>query len=131
MLAATSAAAFLSGCASVNTVERQAPVAERQMVADKRIITDKTLDRIVGIVGVNEATIGTGFLKIQLELLNRTTSTQNFSYRVEWFDANGIVVNTPAAVWIERQILPQQTLAITAVAPTESTKDFRVQLFRK
>lgn len=130
-LVAVAAIAFLSACASVNTVERQNPVGERQMVPDRRVITDRALDRIVSIVGVNEATISTGLLKIQVELLNRTTSTQNFSYLIEWFDANGMIVGSPTSTWINRQILPQQTLAITAIAPNESAKDFRIQLARK
>lgn len=121
----------VAGCSSVNTVERQTPVAQRQVVADKRVITDPGLNRAVSIVGVNEANVADGFLKIQIELLNRTTSTQNFKYQIEWFDAAGMVVKTPTTAWIDRQILPQQTLAITAVAPTASAKDFRIQLYRK
>ncbi len=125
------AAVFLSACASVNTVERQAPVGKRQMVPDRRVITDRTLDRIVSVVGVNEATISTGLLKIQVELLNQTTSTQDFGYLIEWFDANGMIVGSTSSMWMNRQILPQQTVAITAIAPNESVKDFRIQLARK
>jgi uncharacterized protein YcfL len=130
LLVAT-AAAFLSACASVNTVEQQTPEGRRQMVADNRVITDPTLDRIVSVVGMNQAIVSTGFLKIQVELLNRTSSIQNFAYLVEWFDANGMIVSAPNSTWMNRQILPQQTVDITAIAPNESVRDFRIQLARR
>ncbi len=125
------AAASLSACASVNTVERQTPVGRSQTVPDRRVITDQTLNRIVTILGVNEATISGGLLKIQVELLNQTTDTQNFAYLIEWFDANGMIVSSTSSVWMNRQILPQQTMDITAIAPNASVKDFRIQLARK
>lgn len=87
----------LIGCSTVNTVERAQPVAERQMVADKRIVTDASVNRRVSIVGLNEATISTGFVKLQIELLNRTSSPYSFRYHVEWFDDKGMLVQTPSS----------------------------------
>ena len=118
---------LLSSCTTVNTVEREKPVGMKQMVADKRLITDDTLKRKVSIVGVNEATTSGGFLQVQIEVLNRKNSMQDFSYRFEWFDMNGMLLNTPTSVWIPRQIEGQETLSITAVAPTTTAKDFRVK----
>lgn len=119
--------ALLTGCAStVNTVERAAPVGQRQMVNDKRIITDASLNRGVRIVGVNEAP--GEFLKIQVELLNTTSSLRGFNYRFEWFDANGVQVNTPTSTYIPRQIEGRESIFISAVAPTPTAKDFRLKL---
>ncbi len=97
------------------------------MIADKRAITDDTLKRKVSIVGLNEGMTPGGFLQVQIELLNRKNSMQDFSYRFEWFDMNGMLVDTPTSVWIPRQIEGQETLSITAVAPTSTAKDFRVK----
>lgn len=119
--------AMLSSCTTVNTVERATPVGTKQMVADKRVITDDTLKRKVSIVGVNESTTSGGFLQVQIEVLNQKNSMQDFSYRIEWFDMNGMLVDTPTSVWIPRQIEGQETLTITAVAPTTTAKDFRVK----
>lgn len=116
-----------TSCTTVNTVERETPVGTKQMVADKRVITDDTLKRKVSIVGVNENTTSGGFLQVQIEVLNQKNSMQDFSYRFEWFDMNGMLVNTPTSVWIPRQIEGQETLSITAVAPTTTAKDFRVK----
>ena len=104
------------------------PVGTRQMISDKRVITDSTLNKKVSIVGLNEATTSGGFLQVQIEVLNQKNSMQEFSYNFEWFDMNGMLVNTPTSVWIPRQIEGQEILTITAVAPTATAKDFRVKL---
>ncbi len=122
------AAAFLiTGCSStVNTVERAAPVGQRQMVNDKRIITDSGLNRGVRIVAVNEAP--GEFLKVQVELLNTTGSLKSFNYRFEWFDANGVQVNPSASTYLPRQIEGKESIFISGIAPTPSAKDFRLKL---
>lgn len=126
-IAALAGLALVTGCAStMNTVERSAPVGQRQMVNDKRIITDTGLNRAVRIVGVNE-TPGE-FLKIQVELINTTSSLKSFNYRFEWFDQNGIIINTPTSTFISRQIEAKASLFISAVAPTPTAKDFRLKL---
>jgi uncharacterized protein YcfL len=120
-------AASFSSCTTVNTVERESPVGTRQMIADKRVVTDSSLNKKVSIVGLNESTTNGGFLRVQIEVLNRKNSMQNFSYLIEWFDMNGMLMNTPASVWIPRQIEGQETLTITTVAPTTTARDFRIK----
>ena len=116
-----------ASCTTVNTVERATPIGTKQVIADKRVITDDTLKRKVNIVGLNEGMTPGGFLQVQIEVLNQKNSMQTFSYRFEWFDMNGMLVDTPTSVWIPRQIEGQETLTITAVAPTTTAKDFRVK----
>lgn len=120
-------AATMSSCTSVNTVERETPIGTRHVIADKRVITDESLANKVSIIGVNDATTPGGFLQIQIEVLNENRSMQDFNYRIEWFDMNGMAINTPSSVWIPRQIEGKETLTITAVAPTPTAKDFRVK----
>ncbi len=115
----------LSACTTINTVERSESVGQRQMVSDKRILTDASLNRAVRIIGVNE-TPG-DFLRVQVELQNTTGSLKNFSYRFEWFDATGMLVNTPTSTYIPRQIEGKESLFISAIAPTPTAKDFRVK----
>lgn len=117
----------LTSCTTVNTVERETPIGTKQMIADKRVITDSTLNKKITIIGLNEGMTNGGFLQVQIEVLNRKNSMQDFSYRFEWFDMNGMLVDTPTSVWIPRQIEGQETLAIAAVAPTTTAKDFRVK----
>ena len=116
-----------TSCTTVNTVERATPIGTKQVIADKRVITDLTLNKKVSIVGMNEGMTPGGFLQVQIEVLNRKNSMQAFNYRFEWFDTNGMLIDTPTSVWIPRQIEGQETLTITAVAPTTTAKDFRVK----
>ncbi|HHT9110346.1 MAG TPA: DUF1425 domain-containing protein [Candidatus Brocadiaceae bacterium] len=119
---------FFPSCSTVNTVERETPTGTRQPIADKRIITDVTLNRKVSIVGLNEGATNGGFLQIQIEVLNLRNSMQEFSYNIEWFDKNGMLVSSPSIVWIPKQIEGRETMTITAVAPATTVKDFRIKL---
>lgn len=121
----------LTGCSTVNTVERAEPLAQKQMTADKRIITDASLNRHVNVVGINETTISTGFAKVQVELLNKTSSPYSFRYHFEWFDGQGMLVPSPTSSWIDRRIQAKETMSILSIAPTETAKDFRLKLISK
>ena len=121
---------FIS-CTTVNTVERATPIGTKQVIADKRVITDDTLKRKVSIVGMNEGMTQGGFLQVQIEVLSQKNSMQSFSYRFEWFDMNGMLVDTPTSVWIPRQIEGQETLTITAVAPYNNRKGFSGEIHGK
>ena len=118
----------LSGCSTVNTVERAQPIGQRQMVADKRVITDAGLNRKVRIVGVNETTGAGGLLKIQIEVLNTTSSLQRFNYKFEWFDDTGNLINNAAPGFLPREIEGKESLFLGAIGPTPNTKDFRLKL---
>jgi uncharacterized protein YcfL len=63
-----------------------------------------------------------------VELLNRTGSPQNFNYHFEWFDQNGMQVNNSSTAVIADQIDGMEDKFISAVAPTEACKDFRLKL---
>ncbi|MEI8243598.1 MAG: YcfL family protein [bacterium] len=126
--AACAAALLLGGCANtMNTLEPAGTVAQRQMLSDKRLITDTTLHNRVQPVGINTATGPGGFLKIQVELMNTTGRAHRFTYRIEWFDEAGMIINSPIAVSTPRTIEGGETIAITAMAPTDRAKDFRIK----
>ena len=131
MLGFALALVSLTGCTTVNTVERAEPAAARQMVTDKRVITDSSLNRRVGVVGVNESLLPGDYLRVQVEVLNSTRSVQRFSYRVEWFDASGTLVSTAASNSVQREIQGKESLFLTAVAPSPSARDFRIKLIEQ
>lgn len=129
LLSIVPACALLVGCTTVNTVERADPVGQRQMVDDKRVITDSSLGRRVRIVGVNvdESAPG-GMLKVQVEIQNTSRSRQAFNYRWEWFDAAGMIVATPMTTGTTRDVEGKENILITATAPNPRVKDFRLKL---
>lgn len=116
-----------SGCTTVNSVENADKLGQRNMITDARAITDPSLNRKVNIVGVNTSTTPDGFLKVQVELLNKTHSLQRFLYHFEWFDANGMQVNNVLSASIPDQIEGQEDKFISCIAPTPNCKDFRVK----
>ena len=122
---------YFTGCSTVNTVERAQPAAQKQMTDDKRVITDSSLNRHVNVVGINETTVSTGFTKVQVELLNKTSSPYSFRYHFEWFDGQGMLVQTPTSSWIDRSIQGKETMSIISIAPLETAKDFRLKLISK
>lgn len=127
ILLAGLAAAFLPGCTTTNTVENAQPVAQRQMIADKRVTTDASLGRHVAVLGVNTADTPAGYLKVQVQIQNTTRSMQSFTYRVEWFDENGMVISLPTNVSIPKTLEGKETSEIVVIAPTERAKDFRIK----
>jgi uncharacterized protein YcfL len=118
----------LCGCrTSVNSIENTQKTGQRQMISDTRVITDSSLAHKVSFVGINQSMTPGGLLKVQLELLNRKNSLQRFSYRFEWFDANGMQINNVVSPTVGDQIEGGESKFISAVAPVPACKDFRVK----
>lgn len=119
----------VAGCHNpINSVENAQKEGQRNMVADQRVVTDTGLNKSVSVVGINTAMTPGGVLKVQAELLNRTKSFHRFSYRFEWFDANGMQINTVTSSVIADQIEGGESKFISAIAPTPACKDFRLKL---
>lgn len=130
-LTALCAAAVLvvAGCrsTSVNTLEPASKSGQPQMISDERVLTDQSLNDSVRFIGVNTVTGAEGFLKIQVQMENVTRKARSFTYRVEWFDENGMIVDLPTASARPRTIEAREVLVITATAPTPRAKDFRIK----
>ena len=121
----------VAGCkTSVNSVENAQKTGQRQMISDLRVITDRKLAKKVNIVGLNTTRTPGGFLQVQIELQNQTRKPQRFSYRVEWFDANGMLLNDPVPAFPD-SIDGGEDKFISAVAPLASCTDFRVKFLAK
>ena len=130
-LAALCAVALVvAGChtPSVNSVENAQKTSQRSMISDSRVVSDTSLNRKVGVVGLNTAMTPGGFLKVQVELLNRTRSPQGYNYHFEWFDQNGMQISGPSTGVVADQIDGGESKFISAIAPTEAAKDFRLKL---
>lgn len=124
------AAGLMSGCGGVvNSVQNAQPVGQRQMVSDLRAVTDASLDKKVSVVGVNQAMTPGGVLQVQVELLNLTHSSKNFDYRFEWFDANGMKVDSVASAVLSDSIDAGEDKMIQGVAPNPNCRDFRVKFY--
>jgi uncharacterized protein YcfL len=119
--------AVLAGCTTAPPVENAPVVDQRIIVADPRVSTDASLNNLVSVMGVRTSMTPGGLLKVQVELQNRTTSLQQFIYRFEWFDANGMEINNVITAPITDQIESQEDKFIFSIAPNPNCKDFRVK----
>jgi uncharacterized protein YcfL len=126
---ATLMALLGAGCHTVNTTETAQPVFQRNLVSEKRVITDASLARKVQILGVNVSDGPGGFLKVQAEVQNTTGRYQRFAYKWEWFDKDGNLIEGPAAVSIIREVEGKESLFINGVAPNPAARDFRLKLY--
>lgn len=120
--------ALLGACTNVNTVERAQPLATPNYVDDKRVITDTSLAATVKVVSVNQSVVSGDLLKIQVMVTNTRSSARSFNYKFEWYDQDGMLVQTPTSVWKSMRIQPKETNAISAVGPNPRAVDFVLKL---
>ncbi len=120
--------AFLSACTNVNTVERAQPLATPNYVDDKRVITDTSLAATVKVLSVNQSVVSDNLLKVQVMVTNTRSSARTFNYKFEWYDQNGMLVQSPTSVWKSMRIQPKETTAISAVGPNPTAVDFVLKL---
>lgn len=120
--------AVLPACETVNTTERAEPGYERVYIDDARVTSDNSLKKAAGLVRLNETTLDTGFLKVQAEVYNSTSKRKRANYRFEWFDANGMLIDTSLSSWKAISLAGKESQFINAVSPTKTATDFRLKL---
>src|SRR5690606_39392999 len=109
-LLALCAVLLLAGCGTtVNTVERAQSEASPSYVADKRVITDRTLAGMFRVVSVNQATVSGNLLKVQATIENLKNSTKTLNYKFEWVDADGMAVDSPNETWKQIRVQGRET----------------------
>jgi len=121
-------ASLLCACSTVNTVERADPQGHKQMVSDKRIITDSSLDDYAYIAGINESIVSDNLLKIQIEIVNSSTAYRSVNYQFSWFDENGMEVSGITSPWQTLNLEGGERKYISAVATNPKAKDFTLKL---
>lgn len=123
-------AAFAGGCSTqnVNTVERAQAEAQPNLIADKRVVTDASLAGKVKILAVNQGKVSGDHLKIQVRIENNKSKTVMFRYRVEWVDANGMMLPTPTDLWKPFTLQGREQSVIEAVAVSPKAVDFVLKI---
>lgn len=116
---------------AVNTVENADTVGVSNIIEDKRVITDGTLERRVNVTAINERVAPNGFKQIQVQFTNRKNTMQTIFYTVEWFDADGMKVTTAGGGWTQQQFMPRESLYIVFTAPNINANDFLIKLMER
>jgi uncharacterized protein YcfL len=129
-IAVFAALVFTAGCATtnVNSVERADAQARPNLIADKRIVTDASLAGKVKILAINEGKVSGDHLKIQVRVENNRSKTISVRYRVEWMDAQGMMLPTPTDLWKPLILQGREQGSIEAVAVSPLAVDFVVKI---
>jgi len=67
-----------------------------------------------------------GFMELHIEGYNNSYNTERFQYKIEWVDADGIVVDTNTSVWKPMSAAGKSTFNITDAATRPQAVDFRM-----
>lgn len=126
---------FGVGCGSASQDER---VNVRRGVASdslaSNIITRPIQDAFEALTGagivIDEAVMNrdnnSGLLQIFVSGHNKSSKTKRFRYRVEWLDANGLVIDTKTSVWLPASAMGKSPFQIKSVAPRAEAVNFRM-----
>ena len=115
------------GCTNVNSVQRAQPLGQQQVVNDKRVEPDSDVSSFAQVMGVNESAVG-DLTKIQVRVFNNKRKMKQFNYKFEWFDLQGMSVDSPMSIWKAVTIQAQEEISLIAIAPNPRAKDFRLKM---
>jgi uncharacterized protein YcfL len=67
-----------------------------------------------------------GFLELNINGHNRSYNAKRFRYKVEWLDANGLMIQTKTSTWLPASAMGKSSFSLKAVAPRVEAVDFRM-----
>jgi uncharacterized protein YcfL len=67
-----------------------------------------------------------GFLELNINGHNRSYDTRRFKYRVEWLDADGIMIQSKTSTWLPASAMGKSPFSLKVVAPSEKAVNFRM-----
>jgi uncharacterized protein YcfL len=130
LFAATAALLLpLTGCqTNVNTVSRAEPLARPTLVNDKRVVTDRSLGELIGVVSVNETIVSGNLRKVQVTLENLRDNNREIRYRFEWVDQDGMAVGVGSELWLQLVLAGRETRSVSTVATSPRAADFTLKI---
>ena len=67
-----------------------------------------------------------GFLEVHVTGYNAAMYTKRFEYKVEWLDANGVVLETKTSVWLPASAKAKSIFAFKQISPRRQAENFRM-----
>jgi uncharacterized protein YcfL len=124
--------AATGGCEMVNTAERSEPIAQSDPVALRKVEPDASLRAQVQIISANQGIVSGNLLKVQVVVRNNIALRKTFNYKWEWYDINGMMVDTPTTrVWQVARLQPKESIVLTGIGPNPNVVDFRLKLVER
>mgnify|MGYP001049137080 CR=1 FL=1 len=117
-------AMLAGGCASSGVVSEADPSAKNTELVE---VQNKALAKKVSIRNFKTREIN-DLLNVQLEIQSEFSSTQEFQYKLSWFDGAGFEVESEANSWKTLLLYGKETKTVQAVAPNPTVKKFKLFL---
>jgi len=121
----------LVGCsttAGVETTGRMTWDEQGARTLEKNVVFNNSgLKGDIQIVDVKSAMAG-DIMRAQATLRSKDKSTLPFQYRFDWYDANGMEINSGSGSWKPLILYGRESKTIQAVAPDPRAKEFKLKI---
>jgi uncharacterized protein YcfL len=121
----------LAGCSTTAGVETTGKMSWDEQGArtlEKNVIFNNSgLKGDIQIVDVKSAMAG-DIMRAQATLRSKDRDTVPFQYRFDWYDANGMEINSGAGSWKPLILYGRESKTIQSVAPDPRGKEFKLKI---
>src|SRR5438105_2172174 len=94
ILLLTTAGIGVVGCKTENTYEREKPTYQANSIKTNKVETDPFLADKAHVLDIRTAIVQSDLLKVDVELVSDRLWAGNFDYKFEWFDDQGMPVES-------------------------------------
>ena len=130
IVAISSAVWLLSGCGAnpVISAENKTPSEQGGSPELTRVVVTGGLAKDIKIDGVRQAKVSGDLLKVQFNVMNVGSSPRRILYKIEWFDANGLMINDSSQLAQSHLVRAKEPVALQSVATTPLAQNFRIKI---
>ena len=96
----------------------------------KRVEFQGDLKDVLIVDGVKQSKVNEDLLKAEVRLQNLKDKEINLSYKIEWLDQYGMIINDSSLVWFPLLIRGGDTVAVQTVSTTSKAKNFHLKVQR-
>jgi uncharacterized protein YcfL len=105
----------------------------RSDTAADNIITRPVVKFVSVLVGegievndLKERRTSADLLEVQLSGYNHALSRRKFDYRVEWLDADGMVLSSTMTKWTTVSVMPKSEFSFRVISPNARAENYRI-----
>ncbi len=91
------------------------------------MINNSKLAKGIQVVDLRQTFAG-DILQAQVSVVSKSSRTQNFQYKFQWYNAQGIEVEADRFPWTPVVLSGMDSKSLSAVAPNPTVREFRVNI---
>lgn len=107
----------MSGCDTVNTYS-----------SESQNITDTGLANAARVTNIRKSIVSGDLLRVQVDVTNNDDDSEDFNYKVEWYDAQGNKLDSMFDSWQRLTLGAREMQTLTATATSPKATDFKLKL---